>query len=104
MSALQAATGDARLMLRRFRITTRIPRGRAAAGEMGLNPGHFFADHVAPALKEALAPLLDNGDPSVWIIRRLDVRILGDRALGHNEIGRVFANFQKYLYQRRAVA
>jgi hypothetical protein len=100
MSALQAETGDARLMFRRFRITTRIPRGRAAAGEMGLSPDHFFADHVAPALKEALAPLLDNGDPAVWIIRRLDVKILGDRASGHNEIGRVFARSFRQMMMR----
>ena len=84
MPALQAVTGNARLMLGRFRMTARVPRDRIAAGEVVVNAGAFFADHVAPALKDVLAPLMDSGDPSVWIIRRLDVKILSDRASGHN--------------------
>jgi hypothetical protein len=98
MPALQAATGDARLMLGRFRMTACVPRDRIAAAEVGTNARAFFADHVAPALKEVLVPLMDSGDPSVWIIRRLDVKIVGDRASGHKEIGRAFArSFRKAM-------
>lgn len=98
MPALQSATGDARLMLGRFRMTTRVPRDRAATGEASANAKTFFADHLAPALKEVLAPMLDSGDPSVWVIRRLNVQILSDRASGHREIGRTFArSFQQAM-------
>src|SRR5262245_38295705 len=91
MPALHAATGDARLMLGRFRMTACVPRDRIAAGAVGTNARAFFADHVAPALKEVLVTLMDSGDPSVWVIRRLDVKIVGDRASGHKEIGLAFA-------------
>ena len=98
MPALQAATGDARLMLGRFRMTARVSRDRIAAAAPGTNARAFFADHVAPALKEVLVPLMDSGDPSVWVIRRLDVRILGDRASSDKEIGRAFArSFRKAM-------
>lgn len=71
-------TGAARSRLHLGRIDFRVRTARAEQWPAPWTDVERFHRDAAAVLEERLAPLLDDADPSVWIIRRLDLASLVD--------------------------
>jgi hypothetical protein len=66
------------LTVARLSLEASVPRDRPGMVVVTSDAQRFASQELAPALTAALAPLLDGGDPSVWVIRRLDLDLAVD--------------------------
>jgi len=73
-----AQAGAARSRLHLGRIEFAISVARAGQWPAPWTDAERFRRDAASVLEQSLAPLLDDADPSVWIIRRLDLVSLVD--------------------------
>ncbi|MBW9114634.1 hypothetical protein JNB88_13360 [Rhizobium cauense] len=66
-----------RVRIGRLNLETRVPYQQAVSSGPTSDPSPAFTGDLAAALGDMLAPICDAGDPSVWIISRLDFDLAG---------------------------
>jgi hypothetical protein len=73
-----SADEQSQLTVARLSLEAAVLRDQPGTVVVTSDAQRFASHELAPALTAALAPLLDGGDPSVWVIRRLDLDLAVD--------------------------
>jgi hypothetical protein len=85
------AGAASRLTVGRLSIEARIPRDQPIPPGIGIRLEAMARDQLQPSLADALAPVCPEGDPAVWVIRRLDLELLVDAGWNRDRMARRWA-------------
>lgn len=80
-----------RLSIGRLAIQAQIPRDQPLPPGIALRLEAMAREQLQPSLAAALAPLCPDSDPSVWVIRRLDLDFLVDAGWDRDRMTRRWA-------------
>src|SRR5690349_11111393 len=80
-----------RLSIGRLAIEAQIPRDQPLPPGIALRLEAMAREQLQPSLAAALAPLCPDNDPSVWVIRRLDLDFLVDAGWDRDRMTRRWA-------------
>jgi len=94
------AAAKSRVRIGRLNLDARIPYSQAVQSGPASDPSRAFAEDFGAALGDMLAPVCDVGDPSVWIIRRLDFDLAGGHVWEPGRVAGALAEHMRHVLLR----
>src|SRR5438876_646117 len=79
------------LTVGRLAIEARVPRDQPVPPGMGSRLEALAREDLLPSLAATLAPACPDNDPTVWVIRRLEVDVMFDLGWSKDVVARLWA-------------